>query len=429
MAGCEAALQIASRGIFVRLYDMKPREMSLAHSEIGFAELVCSNSLKSENLLNASGILKKELEFLGSVVMESAYANRVEAGGALAVDRHGFSKYITEKIKKNKNIDFICRKVDKIPETEVTVIASGPLTSDELYEDILSKTGSRNLFFFDAASPIVTAESIDMEKAFIASRYDKGEAAYINCPLNEQEYMRFIRFLLEADRVNPRDFENNMVFEGCMPVEIMASRGLDTLRFGPMKPVGLRDPVTGKRPYAVVQLRAEDNNRNLYNLVGFQTNIKFGEQKKLLKLIPGLENAEIVRFGVMHRNSYINSPELLDKKLALRNNDEIFFAGQLTGVEGYLESAATGIMAGIHASMKVLGIEDNLTLSDMSVIGALINFITDGSKGNFQPMNANFGIIRPPEKHIRDKTTRREEMSRKAMETMRNFTDHLRTIF
>lgn len=428
LAGCEAAYQAASRGFRVRLFEMKPLKMSKAHSNVNFAELVCSNSLKGMGETNASGLLKIEMETMGSIVIEAARATRVEAGGALAVDRDGFSQYITDKIKQHHNIETICRQIDRIPDEGIWIVATGPLTEGALYNHILEKTGSENLFFFDAAAPVVRSDSIDMGIAFMASRYGKGGDDYINCPMNEKQYMDFVEFLLGAERVNPRGFENKKVFEGCMPVEVMASRGFDTLRFGPMKPVGIIDPATGKRPHAVVQLRAENKDGTLYNLVGFQTSLKFDEQRKMVSMIPGLYDAVIERFGVMHRNSYLNSPELLDNRLSLKNDHRIFFAGQLTGVEGYLESAATGILAGIYASLHASGL-DMPEPDSQTMTGALVNHISNGSVSKFQPMNANFGIMTGPSEFIRDKRLRKEKMAATAIETINDFKKRINEAF
>ncbi|MFO7611795.1 MAG: methylenetetrahydrofolate--tRNA-(uracil(54)-C(5))-methyltransferase (FADH(2)-oxidizing) TrmFO [Clostridia bacterium] len=417
LAGCEAAIKIASLGIKTKLYDIKPSKMSDAHSIGGLAELVCSNSLKSVSLENASGILKEEMHILDSIVIESAYKNRVPAGNALAVDREAFSAYITDAIHKNKKIEFICREVCSINPGQMTVIATGPLTTECLSAFITEITGLGNMYFYDAASPVVMAESIDMETAFRASRYGKGGDDYINCPMDKKQYERFMEFLLSAERVNPRKFEKRDIFEGCMPLEIMASRGFDTLRFGPMKPVGLTDPRTGKTPYAVVQLRTENLSNTMYNLVGFQTSLKFGEQKKMLSLIPGLKNVEIARYGAMHRNTYINSPAVLDGTCAVKANPNIFFAGQITGVEGYLESAATGIAAGLNAAMRFLG-KEPVVFGNETLTGALLEYISGNKSHVFQPMNANFGILRPLDEHLPDKRKKAEMYADRALKAM-----------
>lgn len=420
LAGSEAALQAASRNFQVKLYDMKPDNKSPAHSSSLFAELVCSNSLKAIGESNASGILKSEMSIMGSIVMESAYINRVEAGGALAVDRDKFSAYITNKILDNRNIEFISKTFEEIPDEGIWIIATGPLTSGGLYEDIIKRTGSKNMYFFDAAAPVVYGESIDMKKAFYASRYGKGGDDYINCPLDEKQYKMLVEFIIKAERTNPHGFEDTRIFEGCMPVEVMAARGPETLRFGPLKPVGLIDPSTGKRPHAVIQLRTENQQGTLYNLVGFQTNLKFAAQKEMLGLIPGLENAEIARFGVMHRNSYINSPAILNNTLNMKKEPRIFFAGQLTGVEGYLESAVTGILAGTYAALSSSG-KVMPKLNRKTISGALVNYITDENISNFQPMNSNFGILRGPEEYILDKKARKEYLAKRAVEEINNF--------
>ena len=353
LAGSEAVYQLAKRGYNVKLYEMRPRKMTSAHKTEGFAELICSNSLRAAGIENAVGLLKEEMRKLDSLIIKAADATRVEAGGALAVDRDAFSKYITDTIKNMKNVEIIYEEVTKIPDGPV-IIASGPLTSDSLHIEIQNLLGENYMYFYDAIAPIVTYDSIDMNKVFLASRYNKGEAAYLNCPMNEEEFNKFYDFLIHADKVIPHDFEMK-VFEGCMPIEEMALRGRQTLLFGPMKPVGLDDPKTGRWPYAVVQLRQDNLAKSLYNLVGFQTHLKFGEQKKLLELIPGLEKANIVRYGVMHRNTYINSKKLLNKGYQLIKNPNIFFAGQMTGVEGYVESASSGLIAGINMARFLEG--------------------------------------------------------------------------
>lgn len=399
-AGSEATYQLAKRGYEVTLYEMRPGKMTPAHQTGGFAEMICSNSLRAASIENAVGLLKEEMRQFDSLIMKAADETRVEAGGALAVDRTKFSDYITNTLKEMNNVTIINEEVTKIPEGPV-IIASGPLTSDSFHEEIGKLLGHDYMYFFDAVAPIVTKESIDMSKAFIASRYNKGEAAYINCPMNKEEFEAFYDFLIHADAVIPHEFEMK-VFEGCMPVEDMAKRGKQTLLFGPMKPVGLDDPRTGRWPYAVVQLREDNKEKTLYNIVGFQTHLKFGEQKKLLALIPGLEHAEIVRYGVMHRNTYINSPKLLNKGYQLIKDSNIFFAGQMTGVEGYVESAASGLVAGINMA-RVLDGKSILDLDSTTALGALACYISTPHV-EFNPMNVNFGIFTP----LSDATKKKE---------------------
>lgn len=395
LAGCEAAYQAARRGVEVDLYEMKPKKYSPAHHSPLFAELVCSNSLRSAQTVNAAGLLKEELHRLGSLIMEAALASEVPAGSALAVDREQFSGYITEKIRSHPLIRIHEEEVFEIPQDGITVIASGPLTSETLSAQIAAYVGQEHLWFFDAAAPIVDASTVDMEKAFFASRYNKGEAAYINCPMNREEYTAFYRELVNAREAALKEFDRDLkVFEGCMPVEIMAKRGEDTLLYGPLKPVGLTDPRTGQMPYAAVQLRAENREQTLFNLVGFQTHLAFEEQKRVFRMIPGLENAEFVRYGVMHRNTFIHSPELLNCHYGLRRNPDIFFAGQMTGVEGYIESTSSGFAAGVCAAYRAQG-RPMPDFRDISVIGALAHYVCGDTRisGNFQPMNANFGIV------------------------------------
>lgn len=416
LAGCEAAHQLSRRGIKVDLIEMKPEKMSPAHKSRNFAELVCSNSLKAARVDSAAGLLKEEMRRFGSVCLEAADKSSVAAGGALAVDRDIFSEYITEKIKSDPNINVVNSVATEIPKDGVTVIATGPLTDGELSEKISQLTGSENLSFFDAAAPIVTAQSIDLDIAFAASRYGKGTDDYINCPMNKEEYDAFYKELINAESAPVKDFDRPInVYEGCMPVEVLAKRGEDSIRFGPLKPVGLRDPRTGQRPWAVVQLRRENAQGSLYNLVGFQTNLKFPEQKRVFSMIPGLKNAEFMRYGVMHRNSFINSPKLLNKNLSLKINPDIFFAGQLSGVEGYMESAASGIIAGINAAAHILK-EDGLILPEYSMIGALLGYICDESVENFQPMGTNFGILPPLDTKIRDKRERYMALARRSLD-------------
>lgn len=403
LAGCEAAWIIAQNGIKVRLYEMKPEKYSPAHKYKGFAELVCSNSLKAARLESAAGLLKYEMEMLGSLTVPCAKENSVEAGGALAVDREKFSDSVTAKIRNHPLIEVISGEVTEIPDG-ISIIATGPLTSGAMAENIKSLCGE-GLSFYDAAAPIVTAESLDMEKVFYASRYDRGEADYINCPMNKEEYLAFYEALISAEKVQLKDFETHpfSVYEGCMPIEVLASRGVDTMRFGPMKPVGITDIRTGKRPYAVVQLRRENREGTLFNLVGFQTNLKFGEQKRVFSMITGLENAEFMRYGVMHRNTFINSPELLNADFSMRTNPDIYFAGQITGVEGYMESASSGLIAGIAVARRLKNLEP-LKLPADTMTGALTAYISDPyNSGKFQPMGANMGILPGINVRIKDK--------------------------
>lgn len=419
MAGCEAAMQIAARGIEVHLYEMKPAKKSPAHKSDMFGELVCSNSLKAMRLESAAGLLKEEMRRLNSFLMKCADKCRVPAGGALAVDRDEFSKLVTDGIKNQPNIKVINEEITEIPNDAVTIIATGPLTSDRLAEAVKQSFGG-SLSFFDAAAPIVTAESIDKEFAFCASRYDRGgEDDYINCPMNKAEYEIFYNALVNAERAPLHDFDvnNPKVYEGCMPVEVMAQRGENTLRFGPMKPVGLVDPKTGHRPWAVLQLRKENSSGTMYNLVGFQTNLKFPEQKRVFSLIPALHNAEFVRFGVMHRNTFINSPQVLNSDYSVKENKFLFFAGQITGVEGYMESAASGIVAGINA-FRVLQGGKLLSFPKETMIGALSDYISDRSVKKFQPMGANFGILPELENRPRDKKERGAAYSKRALDIL-----------
>lgn len=419
MAGCEAAMQIAARGVEVHLYEMKPAKKSPAHKSDMFGELVCSNSLKAMRLESAAGLLKEEMRRLNSFLMKCADKCRVPAGGALAVDRDEFSKLVTDGIKNQPNIKVINQEITEIPNDAVTIIATGPLTSDRLAEAVKQSFGG-SLSFFDAAAPIVTAESIDKEFAFCASRYDRGgEDDYINCPMSKAEYEIFYNALVNAERAPLHDFDvnNPKVYEGCMPVEVMAQRGENTLRFGPMKPVGLVDPKTGHRPWAVLQLRKENSSGTMYNLVGFQTNLKFPEQKRVFSLIPALHNAEFVRFGVMHRNTFINSPQVLNSDYSVKENKFLFFAGQITGVEGYMESAASGIVAGINA-FRVLQGGKLLSFPKETMIGALSDYISDRSVKKFQPMGANFGILPELENRPRDKKERGAAYSKRALDIL-----------
>lgn len=422
LAGCEAAWQIARRGIKVRLFEMKPHKKSPAHHSDNFAELVCSNSLKAARFASAAGMLKQEMRMLDSLLMSCADKCTVPAGGALAVDRDIFSSLVTEQIKNNKNIEIIDTEVSDLNFDGITVVATGPLTSQALSDKIGELFGGA-LSFFDAAAPIVTAESIDMSCAFSASRYDKGgEDDYINCPMNKEEFERFEQELISAERAPLHDFDvsNPKVYEGCMPIEIMAQRGKNTIRFGPMKPVGLIDPNTGHRPWAVLQLRRENSKGTLYNLVGFQTNLKFPEQKRVFSMIPALKNADFVRYGVMHRNTFIDSPRVLCSDYSSKDNRQLFFAGQLTGVEGYMESASSGLIAGINAARLCKGL-DTVTLPENTMIGALSRYITDESVKKFQPMGANLGILPPLDENIRDKKLKAEKYANRSFESLQSF--------
>ena len=413
LAGSEAALYLSSHGVNVRLIDIKPKKFTPAHTEKNFAELVCSNSLKSSDIYgNAAGLLKEEMRRLGSFVIAAADKTKVPAGGALAVNRTEFSRMITEEIKSRDNIEIISEEATSIEGKELTIIATGPLTTDALSSAIAEKTGG-GLYFFDASAPIVSAESIDMSSAFIGDRYDKGNGDHLNCPMTKEEYEAFIEALLSAERAELHGFENSAVFEGCMPIEVMARRGKDTLRFGPLKPVGLTDPKTGRWAYACLQLRREDEAGSMYNLVGFQTNLKFPEQRRVFGMIPALKNAEFLRYGVMHRNTFINSPECLNPNLSLKNAENVLFAGQITGVEGYVESAGTGLLAAIYAERKLNGKKEAL-VSDKTVLGALMKYITTPNP-SFQPMNANFGIMPPTGEKIRDKAERKRKIAERSL--------------
>ncbi|MED0959488.1 methylenetetrahydrofolate--tRNA-(uracil(54)-C(5))-methyltransferase (FADH(2)-oxidizing) TrmFO [Bacillus cereus] len=419
LAGSEAAYQIAKRGVQVRLYEMRPVRQTPAHHTDKFAELVCSNSLRANTLTNAVGVIKEEMRLMDSVIIRAADECSVPAGGALAVDRHEFAAKVTEYVKNHPNVTVMNEEITEIPEGP-TVIATGPLTSPDLSAQLKELTGEDYFYFYDAAAPIVEKDSIDMNKVYLKSRYDKGEAAYLNCPMTEEEFDRFYEALIAAETVPLKEFEKEIFFEGCMPVEVMASRGRQTLVFGPMKPVGLEDPKTGKTPYAVVQLRQDDAAGTLYNIVGFQTHLKWGPQKEVLQLIPGLENAEIVRYGVMHRNTFINSPNLLRPTYQYKQRDDLFFAGQMTGVEGYVESAASGLLAGINAARLVQG-EEPVVLPPVTAMGSMANYITATNAKNFQPMNANFGLFAPLEKKIKKKQERNEAYATRALETIQNF--------
>ena len=425
LAGCEAAWRLAQEGINVRLYEINPEKFSPAHKYGGFAELVCSNSLKAARLESAAGLLKYEMEHLGSLTVPCAKENSVEAGGALAVDREKFSDCVTEKIRSHPLIEVVGGEVTALPDG-IVIIATGPLTSGAMADTIKQLCGE-GLSFYDAAAPIVTYESLDLDKVFFASRYDRGDADYINCPMNKEEYLAFHEALVNAERVQLKDFETHpfSVYEGCMPIEVLASRGVDTMRFGPMKPVGITDKRTGKRPYAVIQLRRENSEGTLFNLVGFQTNLKFGEQKRVFSMIPGLENAEFMRYGVMHRNTFINSPELLNADFSMREHPDIYFAGQITGVEGYMESAASGIIAGIAAARKIKGLEP-LVLPNDTMTGALSRYISDPfNAGKFQPMGANMGILPDIGVRIKDKKERYGAYADRAVRSLRSETERI----
>ena len=416
LAGSEAAWQLAERGIQVTLCEMKPQKMTPAHSSGDFAELVCSNSLRGAGLENAVGLLKEELRRMGSIILRAADETRVEAGGALAVDRHAFAQYVTRAVRSHPNIRVQEGEVTALPEGEV-LVATGPLTSDALAEHLAGLIGGdRNtLHFFDAAAPLVTFESIDMSRAWFASRYDKGTADYVNCALEKEEYQAFWQALCEAEEAEVHGFEDRSVFEGCMPVEVMARRGEDTLRYGPLKPKGLKDPATGREPYAVVQLRRDNKEGSIYNLVGFQTHLKLGEQKRVFSMIPALKNAEYVRYGVMHRNTYLDSPRLLNRYYQLKSEPRITFAGQMTGVEGYVESAASGFLAGVELARRLRG-EPPLDFPRETAIGALGLYVSDESVAQFQPMNVNFGIITPLDHRVRGKRNKNLEISQRALE-------------
>ena len=418
LAGCEAAWKLAQEGISVKLYEMKPEKYSPAHKYGGFAELVCSNSLKAARLESAAGLLKYEMEMLGSVTVPCAKENSVEAGGALAVDREKFSDAVTEKIKNHPLIEVIGGEVTEIPDGTV-IIATGPLTSGAMAEQIKQLCGE-GLSFYDAAAPIVTYESLDREKVFYASRYGRGDADYVNCPMNKEEYLAFYEALIGAEKVQLKDFETHpfSVYEGCMPIEELASRGVDTMRFGPMKPVGLIDPTTGHRPWAAVQLRRENAEGTMYNIVGFQTNLKFPEQRRVFSMIPGLENAEFVRYGVMHRNTFLNSPEVLDISLSLKNSPNTYIAGQLSGFEGYMESACCGLLAAISLYARLEG--RSAVPPAESMCGSILRYISSENK-DFQPMGANMGVLPPLETEIRDKTERYAAYSRRSLEKMEDF--------
>lgn len=421
LAGCEAAKQLSRAGIPTYLYEMKPKKFSPAHKNENFAELVCSNSLKAERLNSAAGLLKAEMEMLSSVCVETAKRTRVPAGGALSVDRDRFSALITENIKSDKNITVINEEVSVLPDADVVIVAAGPLASDALTGTIHALCGD-GLSFYDAAAPIVSADSVDMEYAFTQSRYDRGGSDdYINCPMNKEQYEAFYEAIINAESAETHSFDKRHdVYEGCMPIEVLASRGKDTMRFGPLKPVGLRDPRTGHRPWANLQLRRENSGGTMYNLVGFQTNLKFGEQKRVFSMFPALHDAEFLRYGVMHRNTFINSPRLLNASYSLRSDKRIFFAGQITGVEGYMESASSGIMAGLNAARYLLG-KEPLVLPNTTVTGALARYISDETVTNFQPMGANFGMLPPLPEKIRDKSERYTAIAERGMRDLEEY--------
>ena len=416
LAGSEAAWQLAQRGFRVTLREMKPEKMSPAHHSSAFAELVCSNSLRGAGLENAVGLLKEELRRLGSIILEAADATRVEAGGALAVDRHGFAEYVTRALRGHPNITIEEGEVTELPEGEV-LVATGPLTSDALADHLAKLTGGEEaaLHFFDAAAPLVSFESIDMSRAWFASRYDKGTADYVNCAMEKEEYLAFWRELCAAQEAEVHGFEDKNVFEGCMPVEVMARRGEDTLRYGPLKPRGLRDPSTGREPYAVVQLRKDNAEGSIYNLVGFQTHLKFGEQKRVFSMIPALKNAEYVRYGVMHRNTYLDSPRLLDRYYRLKSQPHITFAGQMIGVEGYVESAGSGFLAAVELARRLEG-KAPVDFPRETALGALSLYISDETVKDFQPMNINFGIISPLGYRVKGKRNKNQEISQRSLE-------------
>jgi methylenetetrahydrofolate--tRNA-(uracil-5-)-methyltransferase len=423
LAGSEAAWQIAKRGIKVRLYEMRPVKQTPAHHTDKFAELVCSNSLRADTLTNAVGVLKEEMRKLDSVIISSADACSVPAGGALAVDRHEFSAKVTDVLKNHENVTVINEEITDIPDGP-TVIATGPLTSPTLSLQLQGLTGEDYLYFYDAAAPILEKDSINLDKVYLKSRYDKGEAAYLNCPMTEEEFNRFYEALITAETAPLKEFEKEVFFEGCMPIEVMAKRGIKTMLFGPMKPVGLEDPRTGKRPFAVVQLRQDDATGTLFNIVGFQTHLKWGAQKDVIRLIPGLENVEIVRYGVMHRNTFINSPKVLKATYQFKNREDLFFAGQMTGVEGYVESAASGLIAGINAARLVLG-KDLVEFPAETAMGSMAKYITSANPDHFQPMNANFGLFPELPIRIKGKQERNLQHANRALEKIQKFVNIL----
>ena len=424
LAGSEAALQLAKQNIDVDLYEMRPVKTTGAHKTDKYAEFVCSNSLGSSDVTNASGLLKKEMQILGGELINIAFDNAVPAGNALAIDREGFSEKVTELIENNPHINVIKEEITEIPQDKNVIIASGPLTSNDLANSIKEFTKNEHLHFFDAIAPIIEKDSINFDKAFYASRYNKGEASYINCPMNKDEYEKFYNFLINAPKIELKEFEKNAkFFESCLPVEVLASRGVDTLRFGPMKPVGLVDDRTGEKNYAVVQLRQDNSAKTLYNIVGFQTNLKWPAQKELIKLIPGLENANIMRYGVMHRNTFINSPQILNPTLQTRNRENLFFAGQITGTEGYTESIASGLLAGLNMAKYIKG-EELLTLPTETMLGALMNYITNPEQTKFQPINSNWAIVKEidlPKQIRKNKKEKNTILSNRSIETLTEF--------
>lgn len=424
LAGSEAALQLAKQNIDVDLYEMRPVKTTGAHKTDKYAEFVCSNSLGSSDVTNASGLLKKEMQILGGELINIAFDNAVPAGNALAIDRECFSEKVTELIENNPHINVIKEEITEIPQDKNVIIASGPLTSDDLANSIKEFTKNEHLHFFDAIAPIIEKDSINFDKAFYASRYNKGEASYINCPMNKDEYEKFYNFLINAPKIELKEFEKNAkFFESCLPVEVLASRGVDTLRFGPMKPVGLVDDRTGEKNYAVVQLRQDNSAKTLYNIVGFQTNLKWPAQKELIKLIPGLENANIMRYGVMHRNTFINSPQVLNPTLQTRNRENLFFAGQITGTEGYTESIASGLLAGLNMAKYIKG-EELLTLPTETMLGALMNYITNPEQTKFQPINSNWAIVKEidlPKQIRKNKKEKNTILSNRSIETLTEF--------
>ncbi len=428
LAGSEAAWQAARRGVKVRLYEMRPGKMTEAHASSHLGELVCSNSLRSADPHSAPGILKRELAMAGSLIMEAAEATRVPAGSALAVDRDLFAEYITNQLSGNPNIAIIREEVSLLPEG-LSVIATGPLTSQCMTDALSGLTGEDSLYFYDAIAPIIEADSIDLGKVYAMSRYGKGGDDYINCPMSRQEYEQFYHQLINAEKVNPKGFEEGLVFEGCMPIEVMASRGVDTMRYGPMKPVGLPDPETGKDPYAVVQLRTENRQLTAYNMVGFQTRLKWPEQKRVFRMIPGLQNAEFLRYGSIHRNTFINAPRLLNKDLSFRLRPNLFLAGQITGVEGYIESTAMGLIAGINTALRMLG-KSQVDAPPVTAHGALIRHITESESKHFQPSNINFGLFpaEPGLKRIRDKKLRRAETAGQALEAWEQYVSQVQAV-
>ncbi len=423
LAGSEAAWQIASQGVPVVLYEMRPVKKTPAHISDQFAELVCSNSLRANGLTNAVGVLKEEMRILNSLILRAADKHAVPAGGALAVDREGFSGEVTSLLRNHPLIEVRNEELETLPEG-IVVVATGPLTSPALSSHLQELTGEEYLYFYDAAAPIVEKESIDMNKVYLASRYDKGEAAYLNCPMNEEEFNAFYEALISAETAPVKEFEKEIYFEGCMPIEVMAKRGRQTVLFGPMKPVGLINPHTGELPYAVVQLRQDNAAGTLYNLVGFQTHLKWGEQKRVFSLIPGLENAEFVRYGVMHRNTFINSPRLLRPTYQFKNRDNLFFAGQMTGVEGYVESAASGLIAGMNAARYAKG-QELVVLPPDTALGSMAQYITTADFKHFQPMNANFGLFAPLDEKIKNKKLKYEKIAMRAIEKIQNFSQNL----